>query len=97
MSVKTVPISPDIHKLLKFAALNYGVSIQDAATRMILAGAKTLNIAVPETKVSKDDAFWQFAQLAAEDMDKHQTNDMETIEATVQKVRAQRAGKKKTK
>lgn len=97
MTTKTVPIAPEVHKLLKFAALNYGVSIQDAAARMILAGAKSLNIEMPESKVSSVDAFWQVSMLAAEDLERHKTNNIKSIEAAVKEVRAERANKKKAK
>lgn len=41
-------------------------------------------------KSSEVNDFWKVAELAAADMEKHQTNNIEAIEAAVREVREQR-------
>lgn len=91
---KTIPVSLEIHKLIKTVSVQYDVTIQEAAARIIAAGAEALQLDFPSSPPSKDEPFWQWATKAAEDMEQYQTLDMDTIEATVKKVRQR--GQKKT-
>ena len=92
---KTIPVSPEIHRLIRRVAADYDVTIQDAAGRMILAGAKALEIEMPARKPSEDDPFWQLAESAAGEMQAAGTDELDTIMETIQKARSKRRGKSK--
>jgi len=62
---KTIPVSPEIHRLIRHVAINYDVKIQEAAARIILAGAKALQLDLPKTKVTLDDPFWRVAETSS--------------------------------
>ncbi|PKL76046.1 MAG: hypothetical protein CVV27_12285 [Candidatus Melainabacteria bacterium HGW-Melainabacteria-1] len=94
-TTKTIPVSPEIHRLIRHVAANYDVKIQEAAARIILAGAKALELEVPPAQMTDNDPFWQVATSAAEEMLAAGTDDLDTITASIQKVRSKRRGQSK--
>ena len=95
MKTKTIPVSEDVHKLLKFASLNYGVTIQEAANKLVMEGAKVMELQMPKLKSSKAEQFWALAEPISENLVENKTNSMDAINSAIQEVRSERATKKK--
>ena len=74
---KTIPVSPEIHRLIRHVAINYDVKIQEAAARIILAGAKALQLDLPKSKVTLDDPFWRVAETSSAEIQAARKNKTE--------------------
>jgi hypothetical protein len=61
-TTKTIPVSAEIHRLIRHVAINYDVKIQEAAARIILAGLQALELEVPPPKISEKDPFWKYTE-----------------------------------